>query len=221
VTPNPPGAPDAPLSLRLRARVGPELVASILSAAVIVLVIAMVLWLPRLSGIAALATPSATAGPTGPSSPGAPATATASAIIAPTATPEPNPATRAVLEIVDRLIAQRADLENELSKRRPSVQVLAEMLRDINTSLLLLAAPLGLLQADPAAADLATRITATKDATFEAVSRTQKASITNAKAYRDGAAQVVATVAPLVELRAELAVLAGGPASAAPASAAP
>ena len=204
MTPNP---PDAPLSLRLRARVGPELVASILSAAVIVLVVAIALWLPRPSGIAAHATPSATAGPTGPSSAGAPATATPSA----TATPEPNVAARALLEIVDRLVDQRADLEGERSKRRPSVQVLAEMLRDINTSLLLMDAPLGLLEADPAAADLATRIRATKDATFAAISRTQRASITNAKAYRDGAAEVVATLAPLVELRAELAVLAWGP----------
>src|SRR4029453_9347138 len=196
-------APGAPLSVRLRARISPELVASILSAVVIVLVVAAVLWLPRPSGITAVATPSATPGPTGQSSPSVAATAAATSTAEATSTPAPNLAARALLEIVDRLVAQRADLEKEQSKRRPSVQVLAEMLRDINTSLLLMDAPLRLLAADPAAADLASRITATKDATFEAVSRTQKASITNAKAYRDGAAEVVATLAPLAKLRAE------------------
>src|SRR4029450_2086025 len=128
-------APGAPLSVRLRARISPELVASILSAVVIVLVVAAVLWLPRPSGVTAVATPSATPGPTGqarPSvaaragsrvvwSPSSAATAAAPSTAEATSTPAPNLAARALLEIVDRLVAQRADLEKEQSQPTPSV----------------------------------------------------------------------------------------------------
>jgi hypothetical protein len=191
---------DAPLLLRVRMRAGPEMIGSILAAGVIVVVAGAVL-LPRPSGISAGTTLPASASPSDRTTP--------SAIV----TPRPNPAAPTLVVIADRLLAQRADLEAERSRKDASVQVIAQLLRDINASLVLQDAPLALLAADPATADLAARIQATHDATFEAVGRAQQASIRNLKAYRDGAAEVVALLEPLVALRAELAALANDHAS--------
>ena len=66
---------------------------------------------------------------------------------------------------------------------------------------------------DPSTVDLATRLQAASDATYEAVRQTQRASIRNARAYRDGAGRVVAALEPLVGIRVELAAIGLTPAA--------
>jgi hypothetical protein len=217
--------PDVPAAVRLRARLGPEVVASILAIVVVVAVAGAVagggLSLPHSPTIAAIATPSPAASPAA-SPAGSSAASPASSAPSPAASPAPVPTARAnatariLVQVMDQLLAQRAALEAEASRGRPSVQAIADLLRDINSSLLLQDAPLALLAADPATTDVAARIRAANESAFEVVRRIQQASISNSRAYIAGAAEVVEILAPVATLRAELAVLAGPPASTAP-----
>ena len=187
--------PDAPLAVRLGARLGPEIVASLLVVAVVLVGVAVALSGRQATG--SLASPQ-------------PSDGTASTLtpsIAPT--PSPNRAAQALVDVVDRLLLERADLLAEAAKNRTDVEAIADVLREVNTSLVLVDGPLVELAADPETADLASRIRTVKEATFDAVRRTQRASITNADAYRAGAADVAGALAPLAEIRAELATLAG------------
>jgi hypothetical protein len=197
--------PETPAAVRLKARLGPEVIASILAVVVVAAVAVVVgIWqsLPQPPAVTAGATPFATASP-----------ATSPTLVP---TPRANATARILVQVMDQLIAQRAALEAEASRGRPSVQTIAELLRDINASLLLQDAPLTQLAADPGTADLAARIRTTNEATFEVVRRIQQASISNSGVYIAGAAEAVDTLAPLVTLRAELALLAGGPESVPP-----
>jgi hypothetical protein len=128
-------------------------------------------------------------------------------------TPPGNHAARSLLEVVDRLLVQRADLVGALAKDGTDVAAIADLLRDVNTSIVLQDGPLAELAADPVTADLATRIRAINEATFDAVRRTQRASITNEAAYRAGAEEVVGTLAGLAGIRDELSALADGSAA--------
>jgi hypothetical protein len=235
----------APLTVRLGARLGPEIVASILVLAVVLLAATVALSgtrgstagpspAPSLLAVvpSASATPSASVAPS--ASPAASATAVPSATASPSATPvatatptateppvastptppaTPTPAqaaaAQAVLNIVDQLLGQRADLIAEIEKPGTDSRAIADLLRDINTSIVRQDAPLADLESDPATADLASRIRAVNTAVAETIRRIQHTSPRNAKTYRDGAMEVIQKLEPLPALRAELAALAG------------
>ncbi len=211
--------PGAPLSVRLGAKIGPEVVASILVVAVVI--VAVVVALSGRQSPAAVSSPA-------PSESAAVSSAAASVAVVPSespvasspsvsaspsasvsASPARSAAAGPVLQIVDRLLGQRAELQAELAKSGTDAPAIAQLLRDVNASIVAMDEPLIDLAADSSTVDLATRIRAVNTATFDAVRRTQRASIRNERAYRDGAAEVVAKLSPMVELRAELAGLAG------------
>jgi len=159
---------------------------------------------------AALASPtaSASAGPTA-----AAPTPTASTP-APSPSPTPNTATaRIVLQLVDELVGIRTDLAAAAAPRRPDAQQIAAKLRDVNATLVTLEQPLADLRNDERTADIGTRLTTVADATRDAVTEAQRASITNAAAYKAGGLKVVDVMEPLVAIRAELAAFAGVPAA--------
>ena len=197
--------PDAPLTARLGARLGPEALASLLAVGVVVLVGAIIVFSPKgrpgiVGPTSALASPTPTAA--------APAASGSPAASSPVATSTPDSATaQVVLEIVDRLIAGRAALAAAVSPRSPDAQVIGDRLRAINADLVALEPPLDELARSQA--DLAARIAAVSVATRQAITDTQRASITNVKAYRDGGRNVVDVMGPLVAIRLELAALAG------------
>jgi hypothetical protein len=201
--------PDAPLTARLGARLGPEAVASLLAIGVVVLVGAIIVLSPKgrpaaVGPTSALASPSATASASAPAASGSGSPAASS----PVATSTPDSATaRVVLEIVDRLIAGRAALAAAVSPRSPDAQVIGDRLRAINADLVALEPPLDELARSQA--DVAARIAAVSATTRQAITDTQRASITNVKAYRDGGRNVVDVMGPLVAIRLELAALAG------------
>jgi hypothetical protein len=195
--------PDAPLTVRLGARLGPEIIASILVAVVVVVGISVALSGRRSPGESGGTGVVPSAGPSG---------AALSSESPLTASPFlPSTPARVLVEIVDRLLGQRAALEAEIAKRSTDAAAIADLLREVNASLVIQAGPLTSLAADPASTDLATRIRVLNQATFDAVHRTQRASISNEEAWRDGATEVVAALDPLPAIRAELAALAGEP----------
>lgn len=201
--------PDAPLRIRLGERLGPEIIASILVAAVVVVGASVALsWRPSPGTAAGTSpAPSAAAVTSAPAVGASPSpTVSAPAL--------PNTPARAVLEVVDRLLDQRAELEAELGKKGTDAVLIADLLREVNASLVLIQdGPLNELAANPATVDLASRIRTVNEATSDAVRRTQRASISNEGAYREGATEVVAELAPLRGMRPSLAVLAGLPAA--------
>jgi hypothetical protein len=212
-----PAPADAPLRERLATRVGPELIASILVVAVVVVGLSVALSGRKAAGIGPSPLPSAAAAV----SSGPPLTSSASPSTAqvPPSTP-PTP----LMEIVDRLLEQRAALVTEISKPGTDAAAIVDILSSLNASLALLDGPVSGLAANPATANLASRLLGVETATSEAIRRTQRASITNARAYRTGAAEIVDTLKPLVAIRRELAALAapapnpsGGQAGATPA----
>jgi hypothetical protein len=205
---------NAPLSARLGARLGPEAVASILAVPVVLL--AVLVFLARGSG-----QPSAVVPPPGPTSSAQSSTAPSGAPATPTLAPTPTPdttAARAVLQLVDELLANRTDLAAAVAPRRPNGQDIADRLRAVNATLVALVQPLDELGRDDRTADLAGRILAVSDATRDAVTETQRASITNVAAYRAGGRKVVDVMEPLVAIRTELVAVVG---SAAPSAASP
>lgn len=225
----------APLTVRLGARLGPEIVASILVVAVVLLAAIVALSGTRGSTAASSPEPSqlavlpsasvaASASPTPSESPARVATASPSAAPVVTATPKPTAppvtstptppstptpaqaaAAQAVLPFVDQLLGQRADLIAEIDKPGTDSRAIADLLRDINTSIVQQDAPLADLASDPATADLASRIRAVNTTVAETIRRIQHTSPRNAKTYRDGAVEVIANLEPLPALRAELA----------------
>lgn len=216
---------NAPLSVRLGARLGPEVVASILVVAVLLVAVAVALSGQRGSAVgpspaasAAAVIPSASTVPTESAIPSA--TPTAESTTSPSGTPVATPtqppitplpaqsaAALAVRDIVDRLLGQRADLETELAKTGTDSEAIADLLRQVNASIVQQDNPLADLASYPSTADLARRIRAVNQETSETVSRIQHTSPKNAKTYRDGAVDVVAKLEPLPGLRAELAAL--------------
>jgi hypothetical protein len=224
--------PDgAPLTVRLGARLGPEMVASILVVAVVLVAVGVALSgtrgssadpSPEPSQLAVV--PSASVAPSASATPVAtasastvPATATPVASDPPvastpkppaTATPAQAAAALAVRDLVDRLLGQRADLMTELDKPGTDADAIAQLLRDMNTSIVRQDVPLADLASDPATADLAGRIRAVNAAVAETIRRIQHTSPRNAKTYRDGAADVIENLEPLPALRAELAAIA-------------
>jgi hypothetical protein len=215
--------PDAPLSVRLGARFGPEVVASIL-VVVLLVVVASIAVSGRRGTIVVEPSPAPSVGvvPSVAAVPSATALPTGTAVPpSPSPSQSPSPAlprsqARGLLVAVDRLLRQRADLVTELAKAGDDTAAIVDLIEKINTSLLIQDGALTQLQAIPVSADLATRIRAVNEAALDAVRRTQQASIRNAKAYRTGAAEVVDDLAPLLPLRDELAALAGEPASPTP-----
>jgi hypothetical protein len=212
-----PVPPDAPLTARVGARLGPEAFASLLAVGVVVLVGAFILFSPKgrpgtIGPASAGASPSASAiaasaSPgVGSASPGAASGSPGASSPVASSTPDSAAAT-VVLEIVDRLIAGRTALAAAVSPRSPDVQVIGDRLRGINADLVALEPALDELAGSQA--DLAARIAAVSAATRQAITDTQRASITNVKAYRDGGQHVVVVMAPLLALRRELAALAG------------
>jgi hypothetical protein len=192
---------DAPLRERLATRVGPELIASILVVAVVVVGLSVALSGRKAGGIGPSPLPSAAA--VVPSGPPLTSSASPSTAQVPPSTP-PTP----LMEIVDRLLEQRAALVVEISKPGTDAAAIVDILSSLNASLALLGGPVSDLAANPETADLATRLQGVETATSEAIRRTQRASITNARAYRAGAAEIVDTLKPLVAIRRELAALA-------------
>jgi hypothetical protein len=118
-------------------------------------------------------------------------------------------AARAVLLHVDGLLDERAGLQAELAKTGTDSNAIADLLRQVNASIIQQDGPLADLAAYPSTADLARRIRAVNTATFDSVNRIQHTSPRNAKTYRDGAAEVVKKLETLPALRAELAQLTG------------
>lgn len=210
--------PGAPLSVRLGARLGPETVASALIVAVIVVAVSVALTGQRGSASGPSQGPAATAAPSVAAV--VPSVVTVpSPVASPSATPAPTPAptarpaqasrARAVLTIVDRLIDEGDDLEVEIARSSTGSAAIPDLLRDINASIVLQDGPLADLAADPATADLASRLREVNDEVADTIRRTQHTSPRNAKTYRDGAVVVVEKLEPLPGLRAELAALAG------------
>jgi hypothetical protein len=209
--------PDAPLSVRLGAKIGPEVVASILVAAVVIVAVMVAVSGRQSPAAVSSAEPSSAAV----------SSAAASVVAVPSGTPvapSPSPSPSAspsaapvvsvaaslVLEIVDRLLGQRAELQAEVAKSNTDAVAIAELLRNVNASLVALDTPLTDLAADSSTGDLAVRIRAVNATTFDAVRRAQRSTIRNEKAYRQGAIEVVAALEPLTAIRAELAALVGG-----------
>jgi hypothetical protein len=206
---------DAPLSMRLGARFGPEVVASVLAGAILLAISLLVLTNSGQPGGIPRSPGSAGAGASANASPGA-----SPSEPLPTETPDVATA-RVVLAIVDRLISERTALATAVSPRNPDVQVIAERLRGVNADLIALSLPLTELGRSHAAA-IAKQVDDVSNATRDAVTDTQRASITNVKAYKAGGANVVKVMAPLVALREQLLAAAGGAATPSPAqSAAP
>ncbi len=234
----------APLTVRLGARLGPEIVASILVVVVVLLAATVALTgtrgstaeNPPASQLAVVPIESASPSPSGSPSPSAAPSAspTPVALASPSRTPVPTPrptatdppvastptppatstpaqaaAAQAVLEFVDELLEQRADLIAEIEKPGTDSRAIADLLRDINTSIVRQDAPLADLASDPATADLASRIRAVNTAVADTIRRIQHTSPRNAKTYRDGAVEVIEKLEPLPALRAELAAIAG------------
>lgn len=245
-----PGPQGAPLTVRLGARLGPEIVASILVVAVVLVAATVALTgtrgstaeSPPQSQLAVVpiesasptasqsASPSALPSP----SPAPSASPTPVAVASPSRTPVPTPrptatdppvastptppatstpsqaaAARAVLEFVDQLLDQRADLIAEIEKPGTDSRAIADLLRDMNTSIVRQDAPLADLASDPATADLASRIRAVNTVVADTIRRIQHTSPSNAKTYRNGAIEVIEKLEPLPALRAELAAIAG------------
>lgn len=186
---------DAPLDFRLKARLGPEIVALLL-----VVALAAVVAIVMLTGRGSVAV--------GPSPLPSTAIVPSASAVAPSPTPPRVPAL-AVLESVDRLLGIRADLENELEADTTDTVAIVGRLTDLNVVLNGMAGSLAELTTHPASAPLAARIAEISGTTSETIRRTQRISIQNDKAYRDGAADVVAELEPLTAIRPELADLAG------------
>ncbi len=215
-----PSPQGEPLSARLGARLGPEVVGSILVVAVLFVAVAVALTGQRGSAAPASASPSLVAvlpsASTVPSS--TPASAPPIATATPLVTPSPPTSTlpseqaaaaRAVLEDVDELLDERAGLETEVARKITDSQAIADLLRQVNASIVRQDGPLADLAAYSSTADLARRIRAVNSATFDTVNRIQHTSPRNARTYRDGAAEVVDKLKSLPALRAELAALTG------------
>ena len=207
--------PDAPMSVRIGARLGPEALASILAVPV-VLVAILVFLAARGSGQpAAAVVPPAPAGTSTPrwSRRRPPAASTASrGTTTPVATPSPTPDTataRIVLQLVDELLANRSDLATAVAPRRPDAQDIANWLRSVNATLITLETPLAELQRDANTAAIAARLVVVSDQTSEAVANTQRASITNAAAYKAGGQHVIDVMEPLVAIRVDLIAIVG------------
>jgi hypothetical protein len=201
---------DAPMSSRIGTRISPEVLASIIAVPVVIVAI---LVFPHARGSssppgAAVVPPAATA-TTSPAS-AVPSAAPPTQTAAPTPTTTPDKATaRVVLQLVDQALANRSDLAKSLAARQPSAQDIADKLRAVAATLVTLEQPLAELQQAPDTAQLATRIAAVSDATHEAVTETQRASITNTAAYKAGGQKVVDAMQPLVAIRAQLAAVVG------------
>ena len=204
-----PDAPEAPLSMRLGARLGPEGLGALLAGAVIVGVALVVL------GSRGLAPGSVQPSQPGPS-PGASEAASSSSHLVPSPTLDTATA-RVVVQIVDDLLAKRAGLADAVSPRRPEPQEIAVRLRAVNAAILTLQAPLAKLQSGGMGA-IADRILAISDSARAVVADTQRASLANVAAYKEGGQKVVDILEPLVGLRAELATIAEGSPSQSPAS---
>jgi hypothetical protein len=186
--------PDARLTVRLGARIGPEAIASILVVAVVLVSSALVIPGRRAS---------------------TPPSERPSASIIPSGTPgisfRPNTSARAILVVVDRLLGTRAGLVTELAKASTDAVAIAALLRDANASVVAEDAMLVDLASDPSTAELGARIQAVNAAASDAAHKAEQQSVANVVAYRDGATKVVAALKPLLEIRAEVAVLAGEP----------
>jgi hypothetical protein len=205
-----PTPPDAPIAVRLGARLGPELVASIMVVAVVVLVVTIA-FTGRRGGAIVSPSPGASVAAV------ASASAATSSIVpsaaassgAPSSAALPGPAS-ALLQLIDRILDERSNLEAELAKTGTDTGAIVDLLGEVNASLVLEEGPLADLAATPATADLATRIGRVNATAADAIRRTQRASIRNEEAYRDGATEVVAALKPLTAIRTEVAALSGG-----------
>jgi hypothetical protein len=208
--------PDASLTTRLGARLSPEVFASILAVAVVIAA-ALAFVLLRGSGQPSVVPPpAAVTSPTAPASAGPTAAASTPTASTPAPSPSPTPNTataRIVLQLVDELLGIRKDLAAAAAPRRPDAQQIAAQLRNVNATLVTLEQPLADLRNDERSADIGTRLTTVADATRDAVTEAQRASITNAAAYKAGGLKVVDVMEPLVAIRAELAAFAGVPAA--------
>jgi hypothetical protein len=186
--------PTAPLSVRLGARVGPEIVGSVLAGLVLVAVATFAVFNGRSqpANRAILPTPSPSALPTSTATP-------------PVSTPEPA-AARPVLDIIDRLLDERAALAQEVEPRRPDIDAIADRLRTINAGLAALDQPIARFES-AGFTDLADRVRVAAGATRDAVTNTLRASITNGDAYVIGGRNVVGVMEQLVAVQADLAAL--------------
>lgn len=202
--------PDAPMSVRIGARLGPEALATILAVPVVIVAI-LVFLTARGSGQPAAVVPPAVVVPLASVGSPTPAGSTPAAAT-PVVTPSPTPDTataRIVLQLVDQLLANRSDLASAVAPRKPDAQDIANRLRSVNATLITLETPLSELQGDPNAAAVAARLLAVSDQTSEAVADTQRASITNAAAYKAGGQHVLDVMKPLVAIRVDLIVIVG------------
>jgi len=206
--------PDASFTTRLGARLSPELLASILAVPVVIAAVLAFVLLRGSGQPSVVPPPAALASPTASASAGPTAAAPTPAASAPAATPTPDTATaRIVLQLVDELLGIRTDLAAAAAARRPDAQQIAAQLRDVNATLVTLEQPLADLRNEERTADIGTRLTTLADATRDAVAEAQRASITNAAAYKAGGLKVVDVMEPLLAIRAELAAFAGVPAA--------
>ncbi|MFL5749083.1 MAG: hypothetical protein ACJ767_00555 [Chloroflexota bacterium] len=188
--------PGASMSARLGERLGPEGLASVLAAPVLLVAALVFLLAPGGSSPpGAIIPPGSTA-----SRPPTPPTA-----VPPPATPTSDTSTaQVVLQFVDDLLATRSDLAATVAPRRPMVRDILDRLTSVNGKLITLEQPVADLGRDPKTADLAARIVAVSDATHAVVANTLGGSITNVAAYRRGGQRVVDAMKPLVGIRAEL-----------------
>jgi hypothetical protein len=200
--------PDAPLTMRLGARLGPEMIASVLVAAIVVAAVGLTLSSRR--GVTFTPSQVASAAPSVAAVPSGSALPTASAASSPSgpSSPPSSPA-RALLEFVDRLATQRVALSQQAASRVTDAAAIADLLRNVIGSLNLMDGHLTELAAEPGREDLVSRIRTMNEAARYVAGRALQASITNAAAYKRGAEETVAAFAPLAGIRAELASLAG------------
>lgn len=184
--------------VRARGRTpGPEAVGGI-AAVIVVAIVALGVMSPFASG----------------SGDGASPTPAPSVTASPTAraTPVIDPAVADLLIVVNQQLTRSGErLQQELDHDPFRTADASTLIRELNASARFGGEALPALGSVPEAAALAGRLGAVYDSLREIATRTLRASITNAPAYRQGAEQLVAQLADLPALQDELVRLKSGP----------
>ena len=184
--------------VRVRGRTpGPEAVGGI-AAVIVVAIVAFGVMSPFASGSGDVASP--TPAPSVTASPTA------------RATPVIDPAVADLLIVVNQQLTRSGErLQQELDHDPFRTADVSTLIRELNASARFGGEALPALGSVPEAAALAGRLGAVYDSLREIATRTLRASITNAPAYRQGAEQLVAQLADLPALQDELVRLKSGP----------
>lgn len=181
--------------MRVGAMFGPEVVAALLAAGVVVVVGLALVVGPRFPAAAQAPTPSIEPSASEPS---------------PEPSPTPDLATpRALLQVIDGLLAEQTALASAVSGRHPDIRTIADRLRGINAALNSMDKPLADFSREDTTG-VGERIRTIHDLTRDLVTDTQRASISFGDAYVEGGQRVVEAIGPLVAIRLEVLAMIDG-----------